>query len=160
MRGQCVETSNCNRRAPRSSKRKRGLNIQVVFTEKVHGFGEDGFTCEHWRSYLLHDRHGPRVIRIVAIEIGDERTSIANGGQHRLNLRRVLVAARRRPARAPARSDVSAKTDSLALSGRASTRSRTSAATLLPASPAWCLSRRRVASGSLIVIPFMPIQLR
>jgi hypothetical protein len=46
------------------------------------------------------------VIWVVAVEIRDERSRVADGDHARANLRRSLVAAFRSPATLPARSEV------------------------------------------------------
>ena len=94
------------------------------------------------------------VMRVVTIEVGDERSRIADRRHARRYLRRAFVAGVRDPATLPAKSDVSENTDWPSGPEPASTRSRTSAATLLPVARASLLRRRRVGSGSLIVIPF------
>jgi hypothetical protein len=77
------------------TKRMR-LNSQCINHIRISG-------NHNWRPYLLRDCDSPRVMRIVAIEISEERTGVADCNHDRRNLRRVLVAGRRPPARLPGR---------------------------------------------------------
>jgi len=96
------------------------------------------------------------VVRIMPVQIRHKGTCIADRCHERRNFRRRLVAARRLPARTPAKSVVAAWNDAPSrLPGPLSTHSRTSAATERPVERAFCLSCRSVGSGSLIVMPLM-----
>jgi hypothetical protein len=96
------------------------------------------------------------VVRIMSVQIRQKGACIADRSHERRNFRRRLVAARRLPARTPAKSVVAAWTDAPSrLPGPLSTHSRTSAATERPVERACFLSCRSVGSGSLIVMPLM-----
>jgi hypothetical protein len=99
-------------KGPAFEQPEQRVDFQAILAEKVDGFGKDGFTNEQGRPYLLHDGDGPGVIRVAPVEIGDQRARIADGSHGRRNLRRLFDAGRRPPAKLPARSAVSAKTDS------------------------------------------------
>src|SRR6516225_12342435 len=92
----------------------------------------------------------------MPVQIRHKGACIADRSHERRNFRRRLVAARRLPARTPAKSVVAAWTDAPSrLPGPLSTHSRTSAATERPVERACCLSCWSVGSGSLIVMPFI-----
>jgi hypothetical protein len=80
------------------------IEAQAVFPQEVRGLGEDCLARQEGRTHLLHPHDRPRVVGIVAIEIDDERSRVADRG-HDLQRRRLAsVAARRLPARLPPRS--------------------------------------------------------
>ena len=96
------------------------------------------------------------MVRIVPVQIRHKGACIADRSHERRNFRRRLVAARRLPARTPAKSAVTAWTDVPSRLPRPlSTHSRTSAATERPVERACCLSCRSVGPGSLIVMPLI-----
>lgn len=85
---------------------KQRVDREAVFTEKIGNFGEHRLTYQHWSPHVFHDRYGPRVMRIVAIEKGKERPRVTYRDHGRLNLARAFVAGNRPPAKLPAKSAV------------------------------------------------------
>jgi len=83
---------------------EQGIDRETILAQKVYNFSEYRFANEHGSLHLLHKHDGPRVIRIVTIEIGKERTRVTDCDHGRLNLLRAFVAGRRLPAKLPARS--------------------------------------------------------
>lgn len=83
---------------------KQGIDREAVFAQKVRNFGEHRLAHEHWSPHVFHDRDGPQVMRIVAIEIGKQRTSVTDRDHGRRNLARAFVAGNRPPAKLPAKS--------------------------------------------------------
>src|SRR6266550_1991181 len=52
---------------------KQRIDVHPVCTQDVRHLGEDRLRRQHRGTHLLHQRDGPRVIWVVAVEIGDER---------------------------------------------------------------------------------------
>src|SRR5262249_42325294 len=129
------------------------IDRKPVVSQEVDGFRQHGFAGEHRGLHIAHQLPRPRMKSVRLVEVREERAGIADDLHERLNLRRRFVAERPEPETLPARSAVSAYTEPRSLG--ASTRSRTSAATLRPVAFASLRSRRSVASGSLMVMPFM-----
>ena len=83
---------------------KHGIDRQAVFPQKVHKFSEYRFADEQRSPHLLHKLDSPNVMRIIAIEVGEEGTRITDRDHGRRNLGRAFVAGNRLPAKLPARS--------------------------------------------------------
>lgn len=83
---------------------EQGIQRQTVFAQEVHNFSEYRFTDEHRSLHLFHKRDSPLVMGIVAIEIGEQRTSVTYRDHGRRNLLRAFVPGTRLPARVPAKS--------------------------------------------------------
>ena len=48
---------------------KQRIDVQPIGTQKVCHLGEDRLRRQHRGTHLLHQRDGPRVIRVVAVQI-------------------------------------------------------------------------------------------
>ncbi len=132
---------------------KKRIDVHPICAQEVGRLGENRLRRQHRGAYLFHQRDGPRVIWVVAVEICHERSRVANRDHDCVNLRRSLVAGFRSPATLPARSEDISYTDRLPLRRPASRLSRINAATLRPVARASCLKRRSSLSGSFIVMP-------